>query len=100
MRLQPARPVALPCLLPLGRLLHLGRGEMVERHVFAVTAGAAEAAGAHGAPDGAEGRDVLPVLPLRETGLEFWRDRHHGAQEAHGNCWPGAGGPPALAALC
>src|SRR5438093_11286557 len=51
-RLQAARPVALPRLLPLGRLLNLGCGQVVERHVLAVAAGAAKAPGAEDTRDG------------------------------------------------
>src|SRR5439155_23172601 len=61
MWLQPARPIAPTRLLPFGRLLHLGRRQMIERHVLAVT-GAAEAPGAEHAGDGRERRDVLLIV--------------------------------------
>src|SRR5262245_61478286 len=83
-RLQPARPVALARLLPLGGLLHLGSGEMIERHVLAVAARAPEAARGEDAGNGAEGRDVLLVVPLVELGLEFGGDVHRVQQEPAG----------------
>src|SRR6266704_1331350 len=58
-RKHSAGPLALPRRLPLRRFWHLGRGEVVERDVLAVGAGAAEAAGAQHAGDGGERRDVL-----------------------------------------
>src|SRR5712691_8566679 len=84
MRFQAACPVAFPRLLPLGRLLHLGRGEVVERHVFAAAAAATETTGAEDARDGAERRDVLLVVPLVELGLEFGRDVHRVQQQPSG----------------
>src|ERR1700675_5116562 len=57
MRLQAARPVADPRLFPRGGLLHLRRGEVIERHVLPVAAGAPEAAGAQDARGRAEGRN-------------------------------------------
>src|SRR5712691_8246762 len=84
MRFQAGCPVAFPRLLPLGRLLHLGRGEVVERHVFAAAAAATETTGAQDSRDGAERRDVLLVVPLVELGLEFGRDVHRVQQEPAG----------------
>src|SRR5213594_316798 len=74
MRLQAARPLALPRRLPLRRLLHRGRGEVVERDVLPAAAGAPEAASAQHAGDGGERGDVLLVVPLVELGLELGRD--------------------------
>src|SRR5213592_4400411 len=73
LRLQPARPVALPRLLPLVRLHHVRRLEMIERHVLPI-AGAAEAPRAEHARHGGERRDVLLVVPLVELGLQIGRD--------------------------
>src|SRR5258705_13734517 len=75
MWLQPARPVALARLLPLGRLLHLRRREVVERHVLAVP-GAAESAGAEDAGHGGGRRGVVLVVPLVELGFGLRRDVH------------------------
>src|SRR5215831_618017 len=82
--LQPAGPVALARLLPLRRLLHVGRRQMIEGDVLAV-AGAAEAAGAEHAGHGGERRDVLLVVPLVELGLVLGRDVHRVQQQASGS---------------
>src|SRR6266498_2254744 len=74
MWLQAARPVADPRRFPRAGLLHLRHGEVIERHVLPVAAGAAEAAGAQDARDRAERRNVLLVVPLVELGLEVGRD--------------------------
>src|SRR5215470_7374211 len=83
--LQPAGPVALARLLPLGRLLHVGRRQMIERDVLAI-AGAAEAAGAEHAGHGGERRDVLLVVPLVELGFVLRRDVHRVEQQAARAC--------------
>src|SRR5215471_7377454 len=67
MRLETARPVALPRGLPLRRVLDRRRGEMIERDVLPV-AGAPEAACAQHARHGRERGDVLLVVPLVELG--------------------------------
>src|SRR6266436_7213470 len=79
-RLEPARPLALSRLLPLRRLHHVGIRQVVEGHVFAVSAGAAEASSAEDARHGAEGGDVLLVVPLVELRLPLGGDVH-GVQE-------------------
>src|SRR5262245_36166864 len=81
--LQSAGPVALARLLPLRRLLHVGRRQMIEGDVLAV-AGAAEAASAEHAGHGGERRDVLLVVPLVELGLVLGRDVHRVQQQASG----------------
>ena len=58
LRLQAARPVALPRLLPLRGVRHLGRVEMVEGHVPAVAAGAAETPRAQ---DAGQSEVVVPL---------------------------------------
>src|SRR5262249_59925411 len=83
MRLQPAGPVALARLLPLRRLLHLGRRQMIEGEVLAI-AGAAEAAGAQHAGYGGERRDVLLVVPFVELDLVLGRDVHGVEQQTAG----------------
>ena len=75
-RLEPARPVARACLLPLRRFDHRGAGQVIQGHVLAVAAGAAEASRAEHAGDGGQCRDVLLVVPLVELGLELRRDVH------------------------
>src|SRR6267142_462097 len=79
--LETAGPVALARLLPLGRLLNLGRREMVERHILAI-AGPAEPPGAEDARDGGERRNVLLVVPLVELGLLLRRDIHGVEEQA------------------
>src|SRR5437867_11583198 len=69
MGLEPAGPVALARLLPLGRLLDLGPGEVIERDVLAVAAGAPEASRGQNARHGAERGDVPLVVPLAEFAL-------------------------------
>src|SRR5262245_46862985 len=74
--LKAAGPVALAGLLPLGRLLHFGCGQVVERHVFPVTAAAPEAAGAQHARHRGKRRNVLLVVPLVELDFELRRNVH------------------------
>src|SRR5262245_16187707 len=83
MRLEAARPFALPRDLPLGRFLDRRRGEVIERDVLPV-ARAAEATCAEHAGNGREGWDVLLVVPLVELGLEFGRDVHRVQQKTAG----------------
>src|SRR5215467_5978064 len=85
MRLEPAGPVALTRLLPLGRLLHVGRRQVIEGDVLAV-AGAAEPPGAEHAGHGRERRDVLLVVPLVELGLVLGRDVHGVEQQTSRAC--------------
>ena len=57
---------------------------MIERHVLAVAAGAAEPSSAQDTGDGAERGDVLLVVPLVEFGLALGDDIHRIQQEPTG----------------
>src|SRR5262249_6938359 len=83
MRLESARPVALPRLPPPRPLPDVGRRQMIERDVLPVAA-SPEATRAEHAWHRGERGDVLLVVPLVELGLEFGHDVHRVQQEPSG----------------